>query len=129
MLVSQPIRRSFGAIVGFVCVGVNAPTLAQNCPGGNLVVDPPPFVWTYHPASPQNPEPYYSGTMEIGEATFDIGGETLTTRAYRQAGGSYTSEQGGRPSAGEASTPSTATRRLSWPSPSTWPRTGCTATS
>jgi FtsP/CotA-like multicopper oxidase with cupredoxin domain len=28
--------------------------------------------------------------MEIGEETFTIGGETLTTRAYRQAGGSYT---------------------------------------
>ena len=27
--------------------------------------------------------------MEIGEATFNIGGDTLTTRAYRQAGGSY----------------------------------------
>jgi FtsP/CotA-like multicopper oxidase with cupredoxin domain len=60
------------------------------CPSTNVIVDPPQFQWTYHPASPTNPAPYYSGTLEIGEATFDIGGQTLTTRAYRQAGTSYT---------------------------------------
>jgi FtsP/CotA-like multicopper oxidase with cupredoxin domain len=37
-----------------------------------------------------NPEEYYSGTIQYGEADFVIGGETLTTRAYRQAGAEYT---------------------------------------
>jgi FtsP/CotA-like multicopper oxidase with cupredoxin domain len=37
-----------------------------------------------------NPEEYYSGTLEYGEETFIIGGDTLTTRAYRQKGTEYT---------------------------------------
>jgi FtsP/CotA-like multicopper oxidase with cupredoxin domain len=41
------------------------------------------------PASGGNPEAYYSGVLEYGQATFTIGGETLTTRAYRQEGGAY----------------------------------------
>ena len=59
------------------------------CPSTNVVQDPPQFSWTYHPASAGNPAPYYSGVLEIGEATFQIGTKTLTTRAYRQAGGAY----------------------------------------
>jgi FtsP/CotA-like multicopper oxidase with cupredoxin domain len=59
------------------------------CPTTNVIVDPPQFQWTFHPVTASNPEPYYSGTMEIGEATFTIGADTLTTRAYRQAGGTY----------------------------------------
>lgn len=59
------------------------------CPNDNLVQDPEEFIWTYHPVSANNPEPYYSGVMEAGEATFIINGETLTTRAYRQQGGNY----------------------------------------
>ena len=53
------------------------------------VADPPQFVWTYHPATANNPEAYYSGVMEFGEATFMIGADSFTTRAYRQAGGQY----------------------------------------
>jgi FtsP/CotA-like multicopper oxidase with cupredoxin domain len=53
------------------------------------IADPPQFQWTFHPVSGSNPEPYYSGTLEIGEANFTIGGESLTTRAYRQAGGTF----------------------------------------
>jgi FtsP/CotA-like multicopper oxidase with cupredoxin domain len=79
-----------GAIAGLIFVAAGAPLVASPCPESDLVVDPPAFEWTYHPASSNNPEAYYSGVMEIGEATFTIGGETLTTRAYRQAGGSYT---------------------------------------
>lgn len=63
---------------------------ASPCPTQDVVADPPQFQWTYHPADESNPEPYYSGTMEVGEASFVIGGETLTTRAYRQAGTAYT---------------------------------------
>jgi FtsP/CotA-like multicopper oxidase with cupredoxin domain len=59
------------------------------CPTNNLVENPEEFIWTPHPVSPNNPEEYYSGVMEVGEATFTINGETLTTRAYRQQGGAY----------------------------------------
>lgn len=59
------------------------------CPATNTVQNPTAFVWTFHPVSASNPTPYYSGTLEIGEASFVIGGQTLTTRAYRQAGGAY----------------------------------------
>ena len=55
------------------------------CPGSNIVVDPPGLQWTFH----DGPEPYYSAVLEYGEASFDIGGESLTTRAYRQVGGEY----------------------------------------
>jgi FtsP/CotA-like multicopper oxidase with cupredoxin domain len=55
---------------------------ASQCPGSNIIQDPVEFEWT-----PQNG--YYSGTLEFGEATLTIGADTLTTRAYRQAGKSY----------------------------------------
>ena len=51
----------------------------------NEILDPAPFVWTYV----SSPEPHYVGALEYGEATFNINGETLTTRAYRQQGGDY----------------------------------------
>jgi FtsP/CotA-like multicopper oxidase with cupredoxin domain len=49
------------------------------CPtDGTEIQDPVPFQWI-------NSGGYWSGTLEIGEATFpDIGGDSLTTRAYRQ---------------------------------------------
>jgi FtsP/CotA-like multicopper oxidase with cupredoxin domain len=47
----------------------------------DAVGDPPEFVWTYH--SQGN---YYSGELEVSEASFVIGGDTLVTRAYRQPG-------------------------------------------
>ena len=62
---------------------------ASQCPSDNVVIDPIVFQWTHHPVSANNPEEYYSGTLEMGEATFNINGETLTTRAYRQADGAY----------------------------------------
>lgn len=52
------------------------------CPSTNVVQDPPEFVWQYN-----SQYDYYSGTLEIGEA--NLYGGTLTTRAYRQAGGSF----------------------------------------
>jgi hypothetical protein len=51
------------------------------CPATNVITDSPQFQWTYHAASATNPTAYYSGTLEMGEATFLIGGQTLTTRA------------------------------------------------
>jgi FtsP/CotA-like multicopper oxidase with cupredoxin domain len=59
------------------------------CPMTNVIDDPVDFAWTFHPASADVPEPYYSGVLEYGEATFTIGMYTLTTRAYRQAGGAF----------------------------------------
>jgi FtsP/CotA-like multicopper oxidase with cupredoxin domain len=55
---------------------------ASVCPGTNVIQDPPAFQWTQKAG-------YKSGTLEIGEASFVIGSDTLTTRAYRQAGGSF----------------------------------------
>ena len=49
------------------------------------ILDPAPFAWTYV----SSPQPHYVGVLEYGEATFHINGQTLTTRAYRQAGGDY----------------------------------------
>lgn len=59
---------------------------ASPCPATNVIADPPDFVWTYHPADANNPVPYYSGIMEIGQETFSIGGYSLTTRAYGPPG-------------------------------------------
>lgn len=61
----------------------------SQCPTSNVIENPQEFQWTYHPVTANNPEPYFSGVMEVGEATFDINGETFTTRAYRQENQSY----------------------------------------
>jgi len=54
----------------------------------NEILDPEPFVWTFV-NSPDLQDPHYVGVLEYGEATFNINGQTLTTRAYRQEGGTY----------------------------------------
>jgi FtsP/CotA-like multicopper oxidase with cupredoxin domain len=66
-------------VLAFVSVGVAQATV---CPSTNVIEDPAPFDWTQQ-------QGYNEGTLEIGEASFIIDGETLTTRAYRQEGGSY----------------------------------------
>jgi suppressor of ftsI len=55
---------------------------ASVCPTTNTIEDPVAFQWTDQGG-------YKSGTLEIGAATLDIGGDTLTTRAYRQQGGEF----------------------------------------
>jgi FtsP/CotA-like multicopper oxidase with cupredoxin domain len=76
------IRLTF-AIVLMAQTALAQPNPNQ-CPGSNEIVDPEPFVWT--PVNdPYNP--HWVGTMEIAEATLEIGGETITTRVYRQEGG------------------------------------------
>jgi FtsP/CotA-like multicopper oxidase with cupredoxin domain len=57
--------------------------LAGTCPTSNVADNLDLFQWTPHL------DGHYSGTMEIGEETFTIGSDTITTRAYRQAGGAY----------------------------------------
>lgn len=79
-------RILFGITLLVACA---ASVSASPCPTTNVVQDPTLFQWTHHPVTTNNPEEYYSGTLEMGEATFTIAGETLTTRAYRQAGGTF----------------------------------------
>ena len=57
--------------------------LGSTCPTTNLAGSPELFQWKLED------DGHYSGVMEIGEETFTVGGETITTRAYRQAGGPY----------------------------------------
>jgi len=91
MLVTRRVLLFAALAAGCVTSDIEDETATLTaCPMSNLIEDPPPFVWTYHDVSPQNPEPYYSGILEYGEATFTIGAYTLTTRAYRQAGGTFT---------------------------------------
>ena len=54
---------------------------AQNC-SPNAVAEPEIFQWT-------DKGSHFFGILEMGEASFTINGETLTTRAYRQDGGAY----------------------------------------
>ena len=66
-----------------VCLSFPAFANGAQCPGNGLIEDPAPFNWTFV----ASPEPHYVGTMEIDEANLVIGGETITTRVYRQQGG------------------------------------------
>lgn len=70
-------------------LAVASASYASQCPATNTISQPSAFQWTYHPATGNNPEAYYSGTLEYGEVTLTIAGETLNTRAYRQEGGAY----------------------------------------
>lgn len=80
--------RSFSTILFLVLF---SPNLQAQCPTIDVIDDPQEFVWKHHPVTANNPEAYYSGTMEVGEVTLDLNnGETLTTRAYRQKGTNYT---------------------------------------
>lgn len=72
-------------LFSFLSISANA-----QCTGTNIIQDPTEFEWKFHPESPTNPEPYYSGVLEVGEVTLNLNnGETFKTRAYRQKGGSY----------------------------------------
>lgn len=55
-------------------------SFAGQCPGTADISDPEEFQWTWD-------NDHYVGTMEIDEASLVIGGETITTRVYRQEGG------------------------------------------
>ena len=81
--------KQFRSLIAFIAtaalVSTSALAVAQTCPTNNEIVDPAPFVWTYQ----ASPEPHYVGTLEYGQATFNINGESLTTRAYRQQGQAF----------------------------------------
>ena len=55
-------------------------SFAAQCVGSAEISDPEAFIWT-------DEGDHFSGTMEIAEADLVVGGETITTRVYRQAGG------------------------------------------
>jgi len=76
-------------IFGLLLLSFTGQALATQCPTSNIVTNPVMFQWTHHPITANNSEEYYSGTLEMGKASFMINGETLTTRAYRQEGGAY----------------------------------------
>lgn len=79
------ILNLFGLFLVFLSGHIGATT----CPVSSEITDPDEFIWTYHPVSETNPSAYYSGTMNIAEATFNIGGDIITTRAYGQDGKAY----------------------------------------
>jgi len=56
-------------------------SFAAQCLGDNVITDPEEFTWT------AESDGHFSGTMEIAEADLVIGGESITTRVYRQEGG------------------------------------------
>ena len=58
-----------------------ATAYAQTC-GPNTVSNPAIFQW-------EDKGSHFFGVLEMGEASFTINGETLTTRAYRQEDGTY----------------------------------------
>lgn len=58
-----------------------ATAYAQSC-GPDTVANPASFQW-------EDKGTHLFGVLEMGEASFTINGETLTTRAYRQGGGEY----------------------------------------
>jgi FtsP/CotA-like multicopper oxidase with cupredoxin domain len=74
---SRPL--TFALVLLLVPVGI---TEAGVCPDTNVIQDPPAFQWTSQGG-------YWSGTLEIGPADLLIGSDTLTTRAYRQEGGTF----------------------------------------
>ncbi len=69
-------------LVALTLLSIAPLSFASTCPTDNVVVNPEDFVWT-------DMEDHYYGVLEIGEGTFTIGSDTITTRAYRQAGGSF----------------------------------------
>jgi FtsP/CotA-like multicopper oxidase with cupredoxin domain len=71
----------FFVVMAFMFVFVNS-AQPGTCPSSNVIVDPPEFAWT-------NNSGYKSGTLEIGKADLNIGTDTLTTRAYRQEGRTF----------------------------------------
>jgi FtsP/CotA-like multicopper oxidase with cupredoxin domain len=76
--------KTFTSVAAISMVALAGAAQASPCPTTNVIVDPVEFGWTTESWG-------YSGTLEIGEASFVIGNanDTLTTRAYRQEGGNF----------------------------------------
>jgi FtsP/CotA-like multicopper oxidase with cupredoxin domain len=70
----------------FIALLLIFPLIASSstCPDSNVISDPQNFVW--QPAG-VGENAHFTGTLEIREATLEVGGETITTRIYHQPGG------------------------------------------
>ncbi|MDH3974207.1 MAG: multicopper oxidase domain-containing protein [Deltaproteobacteria bacterium] len=75
--------KTLTSIIGVLTLLLTGSALAGVCPSSNVIEEPPAFQWT-------DAGGYWSGTLELGEASLNIGSDTFTTRAYRQAGGNFT---------------------------------------
>jgi FtsP/CotA-like multicopper oxidase with cupredoxin domain len=70
----------------FLILAVPLFAYATSCPTSDVITDAPLFVWS-DAQTDDNGETYYSGTLIMDEVTITLNnGETLTTRAYAQAG-------------------------------------------
>ena len=71
-------------------LGILMPSVlfASTCPSNDVIVDPDAFQWTLVGSGEDQ---HWTGTLEIAEATLTVGGETITTRVYRQAGAQFPS--------------------------------------
>jgi FtsP/CotA-like multicopper oxidase with cupredoxin domain len=77
--------RTFTLAAAIPLLALTGAAQAGVCPASNVIEDPAEFQWEFNSSLG-----YWYGTLEIGAVTFnDIGGENLTTRAYRQEGGTY----------------------------------------
>jgi FtsP/CotA-like multicopper oxidase with cupredoxin domain len=80
---SLPAARCAAAFLTALVLAPASIAEASPCPTSNVIEEPAQFVWTQNNG-------YFSGTLEFGAATLAVGADTLTTRAYRQAGGTFT---------------------------------------
>ena len=71
------LKLRVAAAAVFLLLSINAQAQIAECSSANTITDPEPFIWTYHPVSANNPQAYYSGTMEISEATFVIAADLV----------------------------------------------------
>lgn len=74
--------KTYWGIIALCCSLFSGTTLASQCPANNNINNPTEIIW-------EAKQGYFLATLEFGEATFAIGNETITTRAYRQEGGEY----------------------------------------
>jgi FtsP/CotA-like multicopper oxidase with cupredoxin domain len=78
----ENLMKKLCSLALFIILAVPLFANASSCPANNVVTDAPLFQWTYDSAGD-----YYSGTLIMDEVTITLNnGETLTTRAYAQAG-------------------------------------------
>jgi FtsP/CotA-like multicopper oxidase with cupredoxin domain len=71
--------KSMTGLLLLIALLLSSSSFADQCAGTNEITNPEVFEWTWEGS-------HYSGTMEIREASLDIGGETITTRVYGQPG-------------------------------------------
>jgi suppressor of ftsI len=82
MATTNAIAMATRVLSALSILALAGPARSSVCPTSNVIQPPAEFQWTA-----QNG--YWSGTLELGAATLNIGGYTFTTRAYRQAGGTF----------------------------------------